>query len=159
MCLLLEVLEPLRLLVTEALALQRSQRSRSAEEMLCGRCSESDDERAREGYGSLWSREQNRERRLRDASGGMAHPTSRRSRMGGLGGESGKRLVGVSGPCNAARLRAVQAGERPLERAAARSKDRPCHYCTKNCSRSGAEAALSEEAACSGSCPAASKRV
>ena len=51
------------------------------------------------------------------------------------------------------------AGERPLERAAARSKDRPCHYCTKNCLRSGAEAALSEEAACSGSCPTASKRV
>ena len=50
------------------------------------------------------------------------------------------------------------AGDRPLRRAQAQSKDRPCHYGTKNCSRSGAEAAPSEEAACSGSCPAASKR-
>ena len=90
---------------------------------------------------------------------GLLTPRLGRSRMGGLGGESALRLVGVSGPCNAARLRAVQAGERPLERPAARSKDRPCHYCTKNCSRSGAEAALSEEAACSRSCPTASKRV
>ena len=49
MCLLLEVLEPLRLLVTQALALQRSQRSRSAEEMLCGHGA-SDDERAREAF-------------------------------------------------------------------------------------------------------------
>ena len=157
MCLLLEVLEPLRLLVTQALALQRSQRSRSAEEMATA----SDDERGREALAaSIGGAESKTEkRRLRDASGEMAHPTSRRPRMGGLGGESGKRLVGVSGPCNAARLRAVQAGERPLERAAARSKDRPCHYCTKNCSRSGAEAALSEEAACSRSCPTASKRV
>ena len=48
------------------------------------------------------------------------------------------------------------AGDRPLRRAQARSKDRPCHSCTKNCSRSGAEAAPSEEAACSGSCPTAS---
>ena len=51
------------------------------------------------------------------------------------------------------------AGDRPLRRAQARSKDRPGHSCTKNCSRSGAEAAPSEEAACSGSCPTASKRV
>ena len=80
MCLLLEVLEPLRLLVTEALALQRSQRSRSAEEMLWSH-SASDDERAREAFGSLWSREQNREttaarRERRDGSPHVSQATN-----------------------------------------------------------------------------------
>ena len=129
-------------------------------EMLCDAAARDDDERAQAFWQPRLEREQDRATTAaRRERRGRSPRASRQVLMGGLGGESGKRLVGVSGPCNAARLRAVQAGERPLERAAARSKDRPGHYCTKNCSRSGAEAAPSEEAACSRSCPTASKRV
>ena len=91
---MLQVLEPLRLLVTQALALQRLQRSQQC----CERChtlQRATTTSAHKRFGSLdWRESKTEQRPLRCPTGGMARRTPRGRRMGGLGGESRQEASG-----------------------------------------------------------------